>query len=64
MKKYGVFFEEKCNGNWTEDYFTMNGEGFDYDDAVYIANDLKSHGADGIPVRNVTIKELTQAETV
>ena len=56
--KYGVFFEARYEGKWTDDYFTLNGEGFNYDEALYIANDLKAHGADGIPVRNVRIERL------
>ena len=56
--KYGVFFEARYEGKWSEDYFTLNGDGFTWDEAVYIANDLRSHGADGIPVRNVRIEKL------
>lgn len=58
MKRYGVFFESRFEGKWINDRFTMNGAGFSWDDALYIANDLKAHGCDGIPVRNVRIEEL------
>ena len=59
MNKYGVFFEAKYEGKWNDDYFTLGGEGFSWDDAMYIANDLKAHGADGIPVRNVRVAKLS-----
>jgi hypothetical protein len=58
MKKYKVTFEERFNGIWNEDYFSNNGEGFTYDDALHIKQDLASHDLDGIPVRNVQIEEI------
>lgn len=58
MKKYKVTFEERFNGVWKEDYFSNNGEGFTYNDALDIKRDLDSHELDGIPVRNVKIEEI------
>jgi hypothetical protein len=57
MKKYKVTFEERINGVWREDYFSNNGEGFSYNDALYIAQNI-AHGLDGIPVRDVQIEEI------
>ena len=57
-KKFKVTFEERYNGVWKENYFSNNGMGFDYNDALYIKQDLDSHDIDGIPVRNVQIEAL------
>ena len=57
MKRYKVTFEERINGIWKEDYFSNNGEGFSYNDALYISQNI-AHGLDGIPVRNIQIEEI------
>lgn len=57
LKKYKVTFEERINGVWRDDYFSNNGMGFKYNDALYIAQSIK-HGLDGIPVRNIQIEEM------
>lgn len=61
MKKYKVVFEERFNGEWHDDYFSNNGKGFSYNDALYIKQDLQAHDSDGIPVRNVRIEEMEEA---
>lgn len=58
MKKYKVTFQGRYNGVWKEDYFSNNGAGFTYNEALDIKNDLKSHGLDSIPVANIQIEEM------
>ena len=58
MKYYKVTFQFKHDGEWKDDYLSNNGEGFNHTDARYIADDLKSHGADGLPCREVYVQRM------
>lgn len=58
MKKYKVIFEAMYNGKWQDDYFSNNGMGFTYNDALYIKDSMEAYGLDGIPHRSVQIVEM------
>lgn len=59
MKKYSVIFEQMSFGKWEKDNLTFNGKGFNWDDAIYVANQLKANSAD-IPIRNIKIIEMKE----
>ncbi len=56
MKKYKVIFEQMYNGKWEKNNLSFNGKGFNWDDALYVVNQLKANSPD-IPVRNIEIIE-------
>lgn len=57
MKKYRVIFEFRTGGVWSGDYFSNNGEGFTYNEALYIAHSI-ANGLDGMAVRDIKIVEM------
>lgn len=62
MNVFKVTFQFRHNGEWVDDYFSNCGQGFSYKDALDIVTDLRSHGADGLPCRNVQIQRLSYSE--
>ena len=58
MNYFKVTFQFKHDGEWKDDCLSNNGEGFSYADARYIADDLKSRGADGLLCREVQVERM------
>jgi hypothetical protein len=58
MKKYKVTFSIRYNGVWKEDYYSNNGMGFTYNEALAIKEDIEKNGIDGLPYSNLQIVEM------
>lgn len=57
-KKYKVTFIMRYNGVWKEDFYSNNGKGFTYNEALDIKKDIEAHGIDGLPYANLQIVEM------
>ena len=60
MKKYSVIFKQMSFGKWEKDNLTFNGKGFNWDDTIYVANQLLKANSADIPVRNKKIIEMKE----
>ena len=54
--EFTIFDPEISDGKWHPDCLDNNGEGFDFEEAEYLACDLRSNTA--IACRNVDVTEM------